>query len=188
MHITNDCISVFLQFLISLSYCNYNPSWTLSLACVCVCVCIYICIYTHFWDIIIKWPRGINEKSEVLIQRPKLPNLNCCIILLIEKLLLLTREGNGTPLQYSCLENPMEEEPGRLQSMRSLRVGHNWATSLSLFTFMHWRRTWQPTPVLLPGKSQGRGSLVGFRLWVAKSRTRTKRLSSSILLTLGNRP
>ena len=38
-------------------------------------------------------------------------------------------------------------------------------TSLSLFTFMHWRRKWQPTPVFLPGESQGRGSLVGCRLW-----------------------
>ena len=34
-------------------------------------------------------------------------------------------EGNGTPLQYSCLENPWMEEPGRLQSMGSLRVGHD---------------------------------------------------------------
>ena len=60
---------------------------------------------------------------------------------------------------------PWMEEPGRLKSMGSLRVGHNRATSLSLFTFMHWRRKWQPTPVFLPGESQGRGSLVGFRLW-----------------------
>ena len=52
-----------------------------------------------------------------------------------------------------------------LQSMGSLRVGHDWATSLSLFTFMHWRRKWQPTPVFLPGESQGRGSLAGCRLW-----------------------
>ena len=37
-------------------------------------------------------------------------------------------------------------------------------TSLSLFTFMHWRK-WQPTPVFLPGESQGRWSLVGCRLW-----------------------
>ena len=57
------------------------------------------------------------------------------------------------------------EEPGRLQSMGSLRVGHDWVTSLWLFTFMHWRRKWQPTPVFLPGESQGRGSLVGCRLW-----------------------
>ena len=74
-------------------------------------------------------------------------------------------EGTGTQLQYSCLENPWTEEPGGLQSMGSLRVGHDWATSLSLFTFMCWRRKWQPTPVFLPGESQGRGSLVGCRLW-----------------------
>ena len=60
---------------------------------------------------------------------------------------------------------PWTEEPGRLQSMGSLRVGYDWVTSLSLFTFMHWRRKWQPTPVFLPGESQGRGSLVGCRLW-----------------------
>ena len=57
------------------------------------------------------------------------------------------------------------EEPGRLQSMGSLRVRHDWVTSLSLFTSMHWRRKWQPTPVFLPGESQGRGSLVHCRLW-----------------------
>ena len=60
---------------------------------------------------------------------------------------------------------PWVEEPGRLQSMGSLRVGHDWATSLSLFTFMHGRRKWQPTPVFLPGEFQGRGSLVGCCLW-----------------------
>ena len=49
--------------------------------------------------------------------------------------------------------------------MGSLRVGHGWATSLSLFTFTHWRRKWQPTPVFLPGESQGRESLVGCCLW-----------------------
>ena len=57
------------------------------------------------------------------------------------------------------------EEPGGLQSMGSLRVRHDWETLLSLFTFMHWRRKWQPTPLFLPGESQGRGSLVGCRLW-----------------------
>ena len=129
-------------------------------------------------------------------------------------------EGNGNPLQYSCLENSMDrggqptglqrvrynremnthtyiiiipflfiylreimekamaphsstlawkipwtEEPGRLKSMGLRRVGHDWATSLSLFTFLHWRRKWQPTPVFLPGESQGQGSLVGCRQW-----------------------
>ena len=60
---------------------------------------------------------------------------------------------------------PWMEEPGRLQSMGSLRLGHDQATSLSLFSFVHWRRKWQLTPVFLPGESQGRWSLVGCCLW-----------------------
>ena len=56
---------------------------------------------------------------------------------------------------------PWMEEPGRLQSMGSLGVGHDWTTSLSHFTFMHWRKKWQPTPVFLLGESQGQGSLLG---------------------------
>ena len=66
---------------------------------------------------------------------------------------------------------PWMEEPGRLQSMGSLRVGHDWATSLSFFIFMHWRRKWQPTPVFLPGESQGRGAWWAAIYGVAQSRT-----------------
>ena len=69
---------------------------------------------------------------------------------------------------------PWMEEPGRLQSMGSLRVGHDWATSLSLFIFMHLRRKWQLTPVFLPGESQGQGSLVGCRLWGRTELDRTE--------------
>ena len=75
---------------------------------------------------------------------------------------------------------PWMEEPGRLQSMGSRRVGHDWATSLSLFTVLHWRRKWQPTPVFLPGESQGRESLVAAVYGVTQSRTWLKWLSSSI--------
>ena len=64
----------------------------------------------------------------------------------------------------SAWKIPWTEEPGGLQFMGSLRVGQDWATSLSLFTFMHWRGKWQPAPVFLPGESQGWGSLVGCRL------------------------
>ena len=81
---------------------------------------------------------------------------------------------------------PWMEEPGRLQSMGSRRVGHDWATSLSLFTFyfalftfMHWRRKWQPTPVFLPGESQGWGAWWAAVYGVTQSRTRLKWLSSS---------
>ena len=81
------------------------------------------------------------------------------------------------------------EEPGELQSVGSLRVRHDWATSLSLFTFLHWRRKWQPTPVFLPGHNPLQCSCLdnprdGGAWWaavhgVAQSRARLKRLSSS---------
>ena len=71
---------------------------------------------------------------------------------------------------------PWTEEPGGLQSMGSQRVGHNRVTSLSLFTFMHWRQKWQPTPVLLPGKSHGRRSLVGYSPWRHKELDMTEQL------------
>ena len=72
-----------------------------------------------------------------------------------------------------------QEEPGRLQSMGSLRVGYDWVTSLSLFTFMQWRRKWQPAPVFLPGESQGRWSLIGCRLWGRTELDTTESTSSS---------
>ena len=72
---------------------------------------------------------------------------------------------------------PWTEEPVGLQSMGSLRVRHNWATSLSLFTFMHWRRKWQPTPLFLAGESQGQGAWWAAVYGVAQSWTRLKQLS-----------
>ena len=69
---------------------------------------------------------------------------------------------------------PWAEEHGRLQSMGSQRIRHDWATSLWLFTFMHWRRKWQPTPVFLPGKSHGRRSLVGCSPWGLKESDTTE--------------
>ena len=71
---------------------------------------------------------------------------------------------------------PWIEEPGGLQFMRSGKVGHDLAASfsLSLFTFMHWRRKWQPTPVFLAGEFQGPGSLVGCCLWGCTESDTTK--------------
>ena len=74
---------------------------------------------------------------------------------------------------------PWMEEPGRLQSMGSLGVGHDWATSLSLFTFMHWRRKWQPTPVSCLENPRDGGAWWTAVYGVAESRTRLKRLGSS---------
>jgi len=59
---------------------------------------------------------------------------------------------------------PWTGEPDRLQSMGSLGVGHDWTTSLSLFTLMHWRRKWQPTPTFLPGEPQEPGRLLSLGL------------------------
>ena len=139
---------------------------------------------------------------------------------------------HGKPLQYSCLEDPIEKKPGRLlsmgsqsqtwlsewttinlfsftilgnlsekataphsstlawkipwtdepgglQSMRSLRVRHHWATSLWLFTFTHWRRKWQPTPVSCLENPRDGGAWWAAIYGVAQSWTRLKRLSSS---------
>ena len=72
---------------------------------------------------------------------------------------------------FDCVDHnklwkiPWTKEPGRLQFMGSWRVSYDWVTSLSLFTFMHWRRKWQRTPVFLPGESQGWWSLVDCCLW-----------------------
>ena len=104
--------------------------------------------------VFINLSRSISNATEThLVQQRRIRSL----VFLMEKAMA----PHSSTLAWKM---PWMEEPGRLQSMGSLRVGHNWATSLSLFTFMHWRRKWQPTPVFLPGESQGRGSLVGCRL------------------------
>jgi len=85
---------------------------------------------------------------------------------------------HSSPLAWKI---PWTEEPGRLQSMGLLRVRHDWSTSLSPFTFMHWRRKWQPTPVFLPGESQGRGSLVGCCLWGHTESDTTSNLAAAAM-------
>ena len=72
--------------------------------------------------------------------------------------------GNGTPLHYSCLENPMDGGAWRAAVHGVSKSRTRLRDFTFTFHFHHWRRQWQPTPVLLPGESQGRGSLVGCRL------------------------
>ena len=75
------------------------------------------------------------------------------------------REGNGIPLQYSCLENPMDGG-AQWAAVHGVAKSRTLPSDfISLFTFRYWRRQWRPTPVFLPGESQGRGSLVGCCLW-----------------------
>ena len=78
-------------------------------------------------------------------------------------LLCSVREDNGTPFQYSCLANPMDR--GAWGAAVHGVAGSQTQLSDFTFTFMHWRRKWQPTPVFLPGGFQGWGSLVGCCLW-----------------------
>ena len=74
---------------------------------------------------------------------------------------------------------PWTEEPDGLQSMGSLRVGHDWATSLSLFTCMHWRRNGKPLQCSCLENPRDGGAWWAAVYGVAQSRTRLKRLSSS---------
>ena len=111
--------------------------------------------------------------SPGILTRPKChPQFGYCMESLIKRL-FIKKQQISKPYEKAMAPHsstlawkiPRTEEPGGLQSMGSQRVGHDWVTSLSLFTCMHWRRKWQPAPVFLPGESQGRGSLVGCRLW-----------------------
>ena len=104
----------------------------------------------------------------------------------ISEILVLNK---GTTFTCSTLawKIPWMGEPGRLQSMGSRRVGHDWVTSLSLFTFMHWRRKWQPTPVFLPWESQGWRSLVGCCLWCRRVGHDWSNLAAAAMLRFGGK-
>ena len=116
-----------------------------------------------------EWPYTVNEGSEVTTMAGLPAFANCSLsdlgqfietsLSFPKKTSVFSSENRGMAMapHSSTLawKTPWTEEPGGLQSMGSRRVGHDWGTSLSLFTFMHWRRKWQPTAVFLPGESQG---------------------------------
>ena len=92
-------------------------------------------------------------------------------------------EGNGNPLQYSCLENPVD---GGAWWATVHGVAKSWtrlSNFTSLFIFLHQRRKWQPTPVFLPGESQGRGNRVGCRLWGRTESDTTEAIAAAVCLT-----
>ena len=74
-------------------------------------------------------------------------------------------EGNGTPVQHSCLENPMDGGAWWAAVHGVARSQTRLSGFAFTFHFHHWRRQWHPTPVLFPGKPHGQRSLVGCRLW-----------------------
>ena len=83
---------------------------------------------------------------------------------------------HSSPLAWKI---PWTEEPGRLKSMGLWKVGHDWATSLSLFTFTHWRRKWHPLQCSCLENPRDGGARWAAVYGVAQSRTRLKWLSSS---------
>ena len=160
--------------------------------CVCVCVCVHMlsCALLSLtpWTVacqalcLSSFPGKNTEVGYHFLLQGIIPTqglnlyLLCLLHWQVDSLPLVPPGGKA---HISCIWAPLTaphssslawkipwtEEPGRLQSMGSLRVRHDWVTSLSLFTFMHWRRKWQPTPVFLPGESRRWRSLVGCRLW-----------------------
>ena len=92
---------------------------------------------------------------------------------------LLSPLSDFLPSPTLAWKIPWTEEPGRLQSMVSWRVGHDWATSLSLFTFMHWRREWNPLQCSCLENPRDGGAWWAAVSGVTQSRTRLTRLSSS---------
>ena len=121
----------------------------------------------HPWSTVTRWKLRLNRKPAGPLQEIEgnlcpfqisftvLPSLYAC----------LQEKAMATHSSTLAWRIPWMEEPGRLQSLGLLKVGHDRVTSLWLFTFMHWRRKWQPTPVFLPRESQGRRSLLGCHLW-----------------------
>ena len=101
---------------------------------------------------------------------------SCLLNILLTKFAFLTEKVMAPYSSTLAWKIPWTEEPGRLQSMGSRRVRHDWVTSLSLFTLMHWRRQWQRTPVLLPGESHRWRSLVGCSPWGGEELDTTERL------------
>ena len=99
-------------------------------------------------------------------------------------------EGNGSPLQYSCLENPMDWGACRA-TVHGVSI--SWTLLKQLSTHAHisknlefsheWiqRRRWHPTPILLTGKSHGRRSLVGCSPRGRKSWTQLSNFQFSLL-------
>ena len=166
-------LSIFKQF-VSLTMSLEILSWSQSLWCFTMTG--FVCLYSYLtggsiflsennfpqFEVSAIW-------SEILINHffPVIPFFSFSIRCIFVFWICLLRNWEKAVAPHSSTlawKIPWTEEPGGLQSMGSRRVGHDWATSLSLFTFMHWRRKWQPTPVFLPGESQGQWSLVGCRL------------------------
>ena len=181
--ISSDCHLLVLELVLVLSYHFISSGQTNTHRCSVYCAVLscfsHVQLFVTLWTVAHQVPLSMGFSRQEYwsgLPFPSLgdlpdPGIKLAFLMsssLIDKLFTtsITMEKPMAPHSSTLAwKIPWTEEPGRLQSMGLLRVGHDWATWLSLFTFMHWRRRWQPTPVFLPGESQGRGSLVGCHLW-----------------------
>ena len=131
-------------------------------------------------------PRSPDSKWSVVCMLPPLAYVRTFSLRLwYEQASEKTMAPHSSTLAWKI---PWMEEPGRLQSMGSLRVRHDWATSLSLFTF-HFHALEKEMAIhssVLAWRIPGTGKPGGLPSMGSQSRTRLKRLSSSTS-RLGNR-
>ena len=99
------------------------------------------------------------------VQSQQLANIQSSVLSIIYYIYHLIFSWGTVNLDSIPNRRKKDNRTKKKNSSAWLRVGHDWVTSLSLFTFTHWRRKWQLTPVFLSGESQGWGSLVGCHLW-----------------------
>ena len=121
---------------------TYAPLWVYV-----YCVYIVLCRFDHH-----------HQRQTTMQFHHKDPSFECFIVI------VWRRQWQPSPVLLPAKSHGQRSLVGR-SPWGPRRVGYDWATWLSLFTFMHWRRKWQLTPVFLPGESQGWQSLVGSCLW-----------------------
>ena len=100
-------------------------------------------------------------------------------MIISETVIMKIEEGNGTPLQYSCLENPWTEEPGRLQSMGVAKSRERLSNFTLTFHFNALEKEMATHSSVLAWRIPGMGKPAGLPSLGSQSRTRLKPLSSS---------
>ena len=146
---------------------SLNCVWTMemkNLRQVLLEVVLFLCTL-NIWNYWICWYIIYTKFRKLLVIIIQIIFSVSPLCLLWDLLLHITEKTMAPHSSTLSWKIPWTEESGRLQTRQSRRVRHDWATSLSLFTFMPWRMKWQPSPVFLPGETQGWGSLVGCHQW-----------------------